>query len=335
MPSLQRPGRLRMKGMDVVAIIGAVAAFFVAFLLALLVRLFARPLRLVAAANARSSHEGETPTGGGLGIVVALLAWFALAARFGEGTPASTLLVNGIVVAIIGLLDDLEDQSRTLRLVCQLVAAGICVAWLFHTSLWFDLALILLAVWFVNLYNFMDGIDGLAASQGAAFALGVLVMGDANLASGTPLVLLGACAGFLCLNWAPARVFMGDVCSGFLGLVVFVLALWLHTTGEFHIAASAVVLAVFWFDATWTLCVRIVTGQRFMEAHRSHLYQIISRRLGHGATTGLFWAYWALWLLPLAWAVGAWPELAPAFVALACIPLAIASVRLRAGRDNG
>ena len=335
MPSLQRPGRLRMKGMDVVAIIGAVAAFVVAFLLALLVRLFARPLRLVAAANARSSHEGETPTGGGLGIVVALLAWFALAARFGEGTPASTLLVSGIVVAIIGLLDDLEDQSRTLRLVCQLAAAGISVAWLFHTSLWFDLALILLAVWFVNLYNFMDGIDGLAASQGAAFALGVLVMGDANLASGTPLVLLGACAGFLCLNWAPARVFMGDVCSGFLGLVVFVLALWLHATGEVRVAASAIVLAVFWFDATWTLCVRIVTGQRFMEAHRSHLYQIISRRLGHGATTGLFWAYWALWLLPLAWAVGAWPELAPAFVALACIPLAIASVRLRAGRDNG
>ena len=324
-----------MAGVDAIAVLGAVAAFAVAFLLALLVRVFAGPLGLVAAPNARSSHEVATATGGGVGVVVALLVWFALAARFGEGLPASALLVGGAVLAIVGLLDDLSDLSRSFRLVCQVAAAGLCVVWLFHTNVWLDLALILLAVWFVNLYNFMDGIDGLAASQGAAFALAVLAVGDANLASGSLLVLLAACAGFLCLNWAPARVFMGDVCSGFLGLVVFVLALWLHTTGEFHIAASAVVLAVFWFDATWTLCVRIVTGQRFMEAHRSHLYQIISRRLGHGATTGLFWAYWALWLLPLAWAVGAWPELAPAFVALACIPLAIASVRFRAGRDNG
>ena len=324
-----------MRGVDAVAILGAVTAFAVAFLLALLVRVFARPLGLVAAPNARSSHEVATATGGGVGIVVALLVWFALAARFGEGVPASALLVAGTVLAIVGLLDDLSDLPRSFRLVCQVGAAGLCVAWLFHTNVWLDLVLILLAVWFVNLYNFMDGIDGLAASQGAAFALGVLVVGDANLASGSLLVLLAACAGFLCLNWAPARVFMGDVCSGFLGLVVFVLALWLHATGEFYIAASAVLLAVFWFDATWTLCVRIVTGQRFMEAHRSHLYQIISRRLGHGATTGLFWAYWALWLLPLAWAVGAWPELAPAFVALACIPLAIAGARFRAGRDNG
>ncbi len=327
-----------MSGFDV-AVIGAIVAFVGAFLLgsllAMLVRVFSRRLGLMATPNARSSHEVETPTGGGLGIVVALLAWFAWAARFGEGLPASVLLVAGGVVAIVGLLDDLSDLSRSIRLACQVGATGLCVAWAFHTSIWFDLALVVLAVWFVNLYNFMDGIDGLAASQGAAFALGVLVMGDANLASGTLLVLLGACAGFLCLNWAPARVFMGDVCSGFLGLVVFVLALWLHTTGEFHIAASAIVLAVFWFDATWTLCVRIVTGQRFMEAHRSHLYQIISRRLGHGATAALFWAYWALWLLPLAWAVGAWPKLAPVAVALAGVPLAIASVRFRAGRDNG
>ena len=324
-----------MRGVDTVAILGAVAAFVVAFLLALLVRVFARPLGLVATPNARSSHEGETPTGGGVGVVVALLGWFALASRFGEGLPAAALLIGGGVVAVLGLLDDIRDLPRSPRLVCQVGAAGLCVFWLADMATWFELALVLLAVWFVNLYNFMDGIDGLAASQGAAFAVGVLVVGDANLASGALLVLLGACGGFLCLNWAPARVFMGDVCSGFLGLVVFVLALWLHMTGEFHTAASAVVLAVFWFDATWTLCVRIATGQRFMEAHRSHLYQIISRRLGHGATTGLFWAYWALWLLPLAWAVGRWPQLAPAFVVLACVPLAVASVRFRAGRDNG
>ena len=324
-----------MRGVETIAIVGAGAAFVVALLLALLVRVFARRVGLVATANARSSHEGEIPTGGGVGIVVALLAWFAFASRFGEGLPASALLVAGSVVAVVGLLDDLRDLSRSLRLLCQFGAAGLCVFWLFDASIWFELALVLLAVWFVNLYNFMDGIDGLAASQGAAFALGVLVVGDANLASGTLLVLAAACAGFLCLNWAPARVFMGDVCSGFLGLVVFVLALWLHDIGEFHLAASAIVLAVFWFDASWTLCVRIVTGQRFTEAHRSHLYQIISRRLGHGATTGLFWAYWALWLLPLAWAVGEWPQLAPAFVVLACVPMAITCLHFRAGRDNG
>ena len=322
-------------GVDAIATVAAVAAFAVALLLALLVRACGRRLGLAATPNARSSHEVATPAGGGIGIVVALLGWFALAWGSGAGPPAAALFVAGAVLAAIGLLDDLRELPRSLRLVCQVVAAGLCVICTFHTKVWLDLTLLVLAVWFVNLYNFMDGIDGLAASQGAAFAIAVLAVGDANLAAGVLLVLTGACAGFLCLNWAPARVFMGDVCSGFLGLVVFVLALWLHRTGEFHIAASAIVLALFWFDATWTLCVRIVTGQRFMEAHRSHLYQIISRRLGHGATAGLFWAYWALWLLPLAWAVGHGPELAPAFVALACVPVAIASACLRAGLDNG
>lgn len=127
---------------------------------------------------------------------------------------------------------------------------------------------------------------------------------------------------------------MGDVGSGFLGLTTGVLALWLWQSAEVPFVASCILLLAFWLDASYTLGVRIVTGQAFAEPHRSHLYQIVARRLGHGRTAVLFWLHWMLWLLPLAALAVHFPAWQFALLAVACLPLAAACVWLRAGMPD-
>ncbi len=289
---------------------------------------------LLAHPNERSSHAKPTPSGGGLGFVVPMVAWFALAAS--DYAPALALAIAGTAVAALGLLDDIRDIRRDLRLVCHFALAAGCVLWLLEPGVLVAGALILGLAWWLNLYNFMDGIDGIAASQTAAYAAAALALGSLDQSETFAWVLLAASLGFLCFNWAPAKVFMGDVGSGFLGLATGVFALWLWRSGELPFVASAILLLAFWFDASYTLFVRIVTGQAFADAHRMHLYQIVSRRLGHGLTTALFWLHMLMWLTPLAGAAAAFPQWQFACLTVACLPVAIACVVLRAGaRDAG
>ena len=155
-------------------------------------------------------------------------------------------------------------------------------------------------VWFINLYNFMDGVDGLAASQCVVFCLGCLLLKTEPVPTLDVLlwVLTGGALGFLAFNWSPARIFMGDVGSGYLGLVIGGAAIYLALADLVPAISVAILLAVFLFDASCTLGVRVLTKQRFTEGHRSHLYQKIAERLGHQGTTLTFLAYAVLWLLP-------------------------------------
>jgi Fuc2NAc and GlcNAc transferase len=190
-----------------------------------------------------------------------------------------------------------------------------------------------LGVWFINLYNFMDGIDGIAATQLLIYGGGVGLLGawDGFVAQ---LVWFSSAAvgGFLIFNWAPARIFMGDVGSGFLGFMVWVIALALAATETVPFVASMVLLTVFWFDATYSLGVRIVTGQAFASAHRSHLYQRLAQRVGHARTVAMFVGYALVWLYPLSVAVLKVPEFWLYWVALGCAPMAVACWRTGAGR---
>ena len=129
---------------------------------------------------------------------------------------------------------------------------------------------------------------------------------------------------------------MGDVGSAFLGFLLSVICLTLDARRQMPLIASLILLAGFWFDATYTLCVRIATGQQFTSAHRSHLYQKCAQLLGHKRTTTMFTVFAVVWLMPLAWLVMRAPQFSIAWLALAIAPLLIASVRLRAGYpDNG
>jgi len=320
---------------------------------------------LVAIPNARSSHSQPTPTGGGVVIVVVLAA--VLLGYFWLGVVwAGWLVGGGLVIALLGLADDVFELSARLRIAiqCLVVAlvlwalgavdtlgtdpAGGIVAGLPGFLLWPVLLIGLL--WFINLFNFMDGIDGIATAQSAAYCLGALLfmLGDAGWVTGVLWVGLATSLGFAVFNAAPARLFMGDVGSAFWGYLIGLLALQLALVAALPFVASLVLLSAFWFDATYTLCVRIVTGQQFTQGHRSHLYQRLADRFGHGRTTALYIGLFVLWQWPLVWWCRAlyladisgsnpqgWAMLDLRLwwlVLLACLPLALGCIWLRAGQ---
>ena len=313
--------------------------------------------RLLAVPNERSSHSQPTPTGGGLVIVVVLLV--VMLGYFLHGVEwAGWLAVGGFAMALIGLVDDVWELSAGLRLGMQ----GVVVALLLWTANSVPLsqvgwpgalptALVALMwggalIWFVNFFNFMDGIDGLATAQSGSYCLAALffMLGDAGWYTGVLWAGAACSLGFAVFNIAPARIFMGDAGRAFRGLMLGIFALQLAMLGAQPITASLILLSAFWFDASYTLIVRITTGQRFTQAHRSHLYQRLADRLGHARTT---WAYVALFLF-WQWPLTAWvranylskPALAAGsgldldlwwLVALACLPLLVGCVWLKAG----
>ncbi len=295
--------------------------------------------------NQRSSHVKPTPTLGGLGIVLTCIIYLIyLHTGHGIAAPATAMLAAGVLLGLSGLIDDLRDLGRLIRLVIQLAAASVIVWWLpdgWHPALM--PVLVVGLVWHTNLYNFMDGIDGIAGVQCLVFCTGAQVIGGGIGGwAGDMLWLLNAAVlGFLLFNWPPARIFMGDVGSGFLGVVLGGLALNLATTGDVPLVASIVLLAGFWFDATYTLLVRVLTGQPFTQAHRSHLYQRLSDRYGHRGTTAGFVLFAALWLLPLAFVAakcaaspmtGADNTVTATFLAWLCVPVAVLPLAVLARR---
>lgn len=294
-----------------------------------LTRFAAVRLGLLAEPNPRSSHATPTPTGGGVGFVLPIVGFLILS--IGDYPPALVLATAGVAIALVGLLDDVKDLRRDVRLVAHLAIATGCVALLTDEPLLVTFVLILALAWWINLYNFMDGIDGIAASQSVIYAGGVLVVGEPAQSATMAWVLLAASVGFLCFNWAPAKIFMGDTGSGFLGVVTGSLALMLWQNGELPAVASLILLVGFWFDASYTLGVRIVTGQAFADAHRSHLYQILSRRWGHGRTTALFGAHAVFWLGPLAAVSVSFPAWQVGCLIAACAPAAWACIVFKAG----
>ena len=313
--------------------LAAATALIAAAATTALVRAGASRLGFLAHPNSRSSHATPTPTGGGLGFIIPTIAWLLLSIN--DYPPAMALVIAGVVIAAVGLVDDVKDLRRDIRLAIHIGVAAGCVISLSEPGFVTVGILIIGLAWWINVYNFMDGIDGIAACQAIAYAGGALLLGDLNQSAAFAWLLLAATLGFLLFNWAPAKVFMGDVGSGFLGVVTGSLALWLWQSGELPFVASAILLVGFWFDASYTLAVRIVTRQPFADAHRSHLYQVLSRRLGHGWTTSLFGVHAVAWLIPWAGLAVAFPEWGLACLVVACLPIACACAAFKAGVRRG
>ena len=325
------------------------------------VRRRAEALRLVQMPNHRSSHVQPTPNGGGLGIVVAgSLSGFGLVLFSGWILGG---FVHGLaaVLAAVGLRDDIKHLPARVRFGVQVVVcAGLLMALgdlpALYLGNWFKFQvaggalfglLLLAGVWWINLFNFMDGIDGIAGTQavfmllaGAALAVWSHPESMSSPAWLLMLCVAAATVGFLLLNWPPAKIFMGDVGSTWLAFMVFSLALLSIQAGWLSYAAWLVLAAVFATDATVTLLTRMLRGERWYEAHRSHAYQRLSRRwqgdrkAGHRSVTLLLAAVNVLWLAPWAWACVQWPAGAVAFVVAAYLPLVLASLWLGAGRSD-
>lgn len=257
--------------------------------------------------NERASHTAPTPRGGGIAIVAATLA--AIVAGWATGlVPGGVTLAlcgGGLIVAAMGWLDDHGHIRASVRLLAHISGAALVVSAIgvfplsatfpFWSSGWTIAAVVLtllFLVWLVNLFNFMDGIDGIAGSETAVVSLCgsalAWIAGVANASSvAAPLILAAATIGFLLWNWPPAKIFMGDVSSGFLGLSVGALVLAAGQLAPQLAAAWVVLTSVFIVDATVTLIRRLTRGEKVYEAHRSHAYQRLSRRLGAHAPVTL------------------------------------------------
>ena len=269
--------------------------------------------------NERSLHTNPTPRGGGIGIVLVVLFFgtvlqFGLSRGPGQGLSAAQagLVMGGsLLIAVISWLDDFrKGMPPSLRLAVHAAAALMVVL---ATGGWSHLGLpiretmtlqyagyLLAIVWtvgLVNAYNFMDGIDGLAATQTVTAALGWLVIG---IIAGSPFlaaagVLLASSAiGFLIHNWPPAKVFMGDVGSAFLGFCFAAMPFcaakttWGLTASRLPIAGFLMV-APFVIDASFTFIRRLIKREKLSQAHRSHLYQrLVVTGLSHGTVTLIY-----------------------------------------------
>jgi Fuc2NAc and GlcNAc transferase len=185
--------------------------------------------------------------------------------------------------------------------------------------------MLLFVTWMLNLYNFMDGIDGLAGGQACSAALGIFILSQRH--GNTPLalcalVLSAASLGFLFVNWHPAKVFMGDVGSGFIGYLFALLGLWGVTDRVFPFSSILILLTYFIVDASWTLLRRSVRGERIWDAHRDHAYQHAVRVgcFSHAQVSGAVVGVNFMLLLPAAiacerWPIAQWPLV---LVAYAC-----------------
>lgn len=264
---------------------------------------------------------------------------------------AIALVVGGGAVALIGFLDDRKPLRARVRLLVHLSSAVMAVfalgglppiqygagivdlGWVGH-----GLAVITV-MWALNFYNFMDGIDGIAASEAAFVALagGLLVFLTGGSAPALHVsILLGAsCLGFLAWNWPPARIFMGDVGSGYLGFMLAVLSIAVTREQPYGGWALLTLSGVFFVDATVTLCRRVARGEKASEAHRSHAYQRLARRWSsHRRVTLSVLAINFAWLLPWALVGALHPRWSAFALLVALAPLCAAAVVVGAGRPE-
>jgi len=246
--------------------------------------------------NARSSHVVPTPRGGGIAVIgTIVLAWLVLWAQGIVPMASAVIALAAAALAVVSWIDDLRGLSPGVRLLVQFaaVAAGMLVlpdGRLFQGWLPPSLDVIagaLIWVWFVDLFNFMDGIDGIDGAEAAAIGLGIVLVasvgGAIDLGLAAPAVAVAAASlGFLVWNWAPARIFLGDVGSVPLGYLLGFLLFELARRGQW---AVALILPLYFLaDASLTLLRRLLRGERVWQAHREHFYQrAVQRGLSHAA----------------------------------------------------
>jgi UDP-N-acetylmuramyl pentapeptide phosphotransferase/UDP-N-acetylglucosamine-1-phosphate transferase len=229
--------------------------------------------------NHRSMHDKPKPTGAGVVAIPVILAlWWMSSPVAGDLNRA--LVPCTLILCLVGWIDDVYRMPASTRLVAYLAVVGIYLALLPQSArvvpflpIVVERALLLVAwAWYVNLFNFMDGIDGIAGSEAVSIGIGfVVVAGIAAPGSSLALLIAAAMLGYLMWNWAPGSVMMGDAGSIPLGFLTGALMLELAVSG--HLAAALILPAYFCIDATVTLVRRLRNGHRFHESHREHFYQ--------------------------------------------------------------
>ena len=232
--------------------------------------------------NLRSSHHIPTPRGGGIAIA---LSWYIgiIYLYLVNEIPEHLFfaLLCGVPISIIGLLDDIFTISPKLRLSIQFLCAALAVYFLggiylvdlgitiFYSSFLINILAVLGLIWFINLFNFLDGIDGYISVETLFICLSLFAILGFKL----PLLLVSATAGFLLWNWQPAKIFMGDVGSTLIGFTIGIFALYYQKSEETSVILFLMLSSTFWYDATITLLRRWRNHEHLSKAHKKHAYQ--------------------------------------------------------------
>ncbi len=273
------------------------AVLLISFVGTYIIKILASRLSIVDVPNHRSSHNEITPRGGGLAIVI---AWYiGITILYLSGLIESPLyfaFISGALLAIVSLIDDIVNLPPIVRLSVQVASSigalyflqgmepiSFCFFSLNSKFLVLPIGIIGI-VWFINLYNFLDGIDGYASVE--AIFLGIaFYFFTQNLLL---VLLILAVLGFLFWNWPKAKIFMGDVGSTQLGFILAVFAIYFHNTGSMNIALWLILTSPFWFDASYTLFRRWRKKEPLSQAHKKHAYQRIVQA-GYSHKQVLFW----------------------------------------------
>jgi Fuc2NAc and GlcNAc transferase len=331
-----------------------VLAFAVSVLITGLLRAYSVRLRLIDIPNERSSHAVPVPRGGGLAIaLVSLLGLFA--AWFADLVDARLLVGGGgagFGIGLVGLLDDRFSIRASVRLLVHILAAGWFMVWCWHllpvatsggsgaVSAGWSILILMGIVSAINIFNFMDGIDGLGGGQGVFLASTAVWLLSAT-GRDVPVAMLlsvvaAASGGFLLWNLSTARIFLGDVGSGFLGFILAALPLVGSGATGIPVATWLILWGVFAADAGTTLIRRMIRRDQWYAAHRSHAYQVLARKWSsHRLVTLVYLVVDVVWLLPLAWYSVMVPKYAELLACLALTPLIALAWHFDAGLPEG
>lgn len=258
----------------------------ISFLLTYLIKNYAIKNSLIAEVNDRSSHTIPTPHGGGIAISI---TWFIGLIYLNYTNEIDTnlfyALLVGIIISVVSYFDDLFELSAKLRLIVQSIVAFLGLYFLgglngitfglfdiINTFLT-NIFAFLMIVWFINLTNFIDGINGYVGSEFVFLGLaGLLIFGDSHFA-----VLAASVLGFLFWNWNKAKIFMGDVGSTLLGYNIAIFTIYYTNIEATNFWIWIVLFSLFWFDATLTLIRRKINGEQLSQAHKKHAYQRLNQ----------------------------------------------------------
>ena len=260
--------------------------FLISFSLTYIIKNYMIKKSLVASVNERSSHTIPTPHGGGIAITI---TWFiGLFYLYFAGQIEQNLfyaLLFGAVISIVSFFDDIYELSPKLRLIVQALIAtgGLYFLGGFETltfgifdiqnHIFTNIFAFFMIIWFINLYNFLDGINGYAGSEAVFLAVaGFILFGGNHF-----LVLAMAVLGFLYWNWNKAKIFMGDVGSTLLGYNIAIFTIYYTNQEPTNFWLWIILFGVYWFDATLTLLRRKLNKEKLSQAHKKHAYQRLTQ----------------------------------------------------------
>jgi Fuc2NAc and GlcNAc transferase len=304
--------------------------FFICTILLFLLIKTAKYTGLIDIPNSRSSHYKPTPSGGGVA-----LAGIILFANLDAFKVCPEFFIGGFLISAIGLIDDIRSMSVLPRLLTQFLVVTLIIVLLPAYNpikgipiVIAKIVLVFSGVWFINLYNFMDGIDGLAGGYANAASVGFLFC----LSTGLPVEewnveiykqLIYITIPFLIFNWSPSKIFLGDIGSTFLGFTFFSLGARGLIFGNYLMYAFIIIMSFFWIDATVTLVRRFLLKKRVFTAHKEHAFQKAAAKYGHWRVSCFIILVTLYWLNPMAHLTIKYAQFGPILTLFSIIPVLI------------